>query len=199
MKPSDLKEFHYIAPIENAMSILELGILSHRRSERVEHISIANEEIQIMRDNTRVPRGLPLHDYVNLYFHARNPMLYCLVRNSSGFFNICIFRIDKDIIKRDGVVVTDQNAARGLPHFRPFPEGLKYVDYDLMLSGDWNDPDQIQKYRKKGRMCAEILVPYCVDSKYIVGAYVSCASSEKLLAEKCPDLSIEINPYMYFR
>ena len=41
MKPEDVKELHYITPIENLPSILENGILSHKLAGKIPHLSVA--------------------------------------------------------------------------------------------------------------------------------------------------------------
>ncbi len=87
MKLDEIKEFHYITHIDNLKSICEKGILSYNRANKLAHISIAMQEVQNRRDNKQVPGGRPLHEYVNLYFCARNPMLY-LRRNKHS--QICI-------------------------------------------------------------------------------------------------------------
>ncbi len=76
MERHELTELHYITPIGNVPSILRQGILSHIRLQRVEHESVAMEEIQDRRAKVIVPGGLKLHEYVNLYICARNPMMY---------------------------------------------------------------------------------------------------------------------------
>jgi hypothetical protein len=69
-------EFHCIMPLENIPSVLEHGILSHERMASLPHRSVAMQGVQERRDLKQVPGGLKLHQYANLYFHARNPMLY---------------------------------------------------------------------------------------------------------------------------
>jgi len=76
MDRNDLTELHYITKIRNVPSIMTKGILSHKQSKKIDHNSVAMEEIQERREKKIVPGGRPLHEYVNLYFHARNPMLY---------------------------------------------------------------------------------------------------------------------------
>jgi hypothetical protein len=75
MKRPDVTELHYITPIANVPSILQYGILSHARAERVPHGSVAMQEIQDRRRNKQIPGARTLHDYANLYFDAHNPML----------------------------------------------------------------------------------------------------------------------------
>jgi hypothetical protein len=69
-------EYQCIMPIGNVPSVMEHGILSYERAARLEHHSVAMQEIQDKRDQKQVPSGLRLHQYANLYFHARNPMLF---------------------------------------------------------------------------------------------------------------------------
>jgi hypothetical protein len=80
MERSRIQELHYITDMANVGSILERGILSHRHAQRVAsgHISVADAEVQARRASKRVWVGRssrPLHDYANLYVHARNAIL----------------------------------------------------------------------------------------------------------------------------
>jgi O-acetyl-ADP-ribose deacetylase (regulator of RNase III)/uncharacterized protein YwgA len=76
MNRSDFSELHFITMIANVPSIMQNGILCNRRAKQLQHVSIAMLEIQDLRANKIVPGGRALHDYANLYFSARNPMLY---------------------------------------------------------------------------------------------------------------------------
>lgn len=69
-------EFQCIMPLENIPSVLKRGILSNERAAKVPHYSVAMEVVQERRESRQIPRGLKLHQYANLYFHARNPMLF---------------------------------------------------------------------------------------------------------------------------
>jgi hypothetical protein len=71
MDRSRLKELHCIMPIKNLPSVMKRGILSNRRADSVPHESVADPEIQARRARVRVPGGRPLHEYANLYLHAR--------------------------------------------------------------------------------------------------------------------------------
>jgi hypothetical protein len=66
---------HYITPIANVPSILQRGILCHNQVKSLAHQSVAMPQIQQRRTKKSVPGGRHLHDYANLYFDARNPML----------------------------------------------------------------------------------------------------------------------------
>jgi hypothetical protein len=50
-----LTELHYILPIENVDSILEHGILSNHRAQKIAHTSVAMEEIQARRALVTIP------------------------------------------------------------------------------------------------------------------------------------------------
>ncbi len=48
--------------------------MCYERAKNLKHKSIALEEVQERRDRKRIPNGA-LHEYVNLYFNPRNPMM----------------------------------------------------------------------------------------------------------------------------
>src|SRR5882762_10283562 len=99
-------EFQCIMPLENIPSVLKLGILTNERAAKLEHRSVAMEEVEEKRDQKHVPGGLRLHQYANLYFHARNPMLY--KRKSEGS-SLCVLRISIEVLQVAGVVLADCN------------------------------------------------------------------------------------------
>jgi len=99
MKRDELQELHFITPIENVPSILELGILSHHRATQLQHRSIAMREIQDRRTSVVVPgAGRKLHEYANLYLCGRNPMLYKRRHDA-----ICVLAVSTDVLDLPGV------------------------------------------------------------------------------------------------
>ena len=196
MRRDELEELHYIAPMGNVLSILRLGILSNRRAARVDHTSVAMQEVQHRRAKVVVPGGRRLHDYVNLYICARNPMLY---KRQAQHLDLCVLRVSTDVLDLPGAVVTDRNASSDYVRFAAAPSGLRIVDRTLTFADDWRDADPIQYYRKKSAKCAEVLVPDSVDPRFIVGAYVSCQEARTKLNRLVPDMSITINGHMFFR
>jgi len=176
----DVTELHYITPIANVASILQHGLLSHHRAKKVLHRSVAMQEIQEKRTGKTVPGGRPLHDYVNLYFHARNPMLYKLRAEHES---LCVLRVSDEVLDLPGVIITDENAASDYTAFYPSPDGLMHLNRDAVFAERWTDQDQIQKWRKTRAKCAEVLIPDKVEANLIVGAYVSCVvAMQKLIA-----------------
>jgi hypothetical protein len=193
---SDFNELHYITDITNMPSIMVKGILSHNLAKRLPHKSVAMAEIQERRDRKRVPPGKLLHDYVNLYFHARNPMLYKL---KDLHAELCVLKIDKAVLNLLNVVITDRNASCDFAKFAPSPSGLSGVNTSLVFAEFWTDLDPIKKDYKKSVKCAEVLVPNKVDVCYIIGAYVSCNEAKSALEKITPNLNIIINPYLFFK
>lgn len=95
---NQVSELHCIMPIANMCSIMEHGILSHHRARAHQHESCASEEVQARRADKDVG-GRPLHDYVNLYFNARNAMMYALQHRHD---ELCVVRVDHTVIDLEG-------------------------------------------------------------------------------------------------
>jgi len=196
MERRELTELHYITPIGNVSSILNLGILSHNRACRVEHESVSMDEIQGLRAKVTVPGGKKLHDYVNLYICARNPMMY---KRQAQYQRICVLRISPDVIDLPGAVITDGNASGQYVRFSAAPRGLAIVNREWTFADDWRDPDQIQYFRKKAAKRAEVLVPARLDPEHIMGAYVACTQALEAFAARAEGLSAELNSHLFFR
>jgi hypothetical protein len=107
-------ELHCIMPMANIASVLQLGILSYERAAKLPHHSVALQPVQERRDQKQVPGGLKLHHYANLYFHARNPMLYKRLGEAA---TLCVLQVSVDIFGLPGVVITDCNAASGYARY----------------------------------------------------------------------------------
>ena len=129
-------------------------------------------EIQERRARVVVPGGRPLHDYVNLYVCARNPMLF---KRRDQHRKLCVLQISTRVLDLPGVVVTDGNASSEYVRFAAAPAGLEIVDSELTFAEYWTHQDQIEQWRRKRAKCAEVLVPDRVDPELILGAYVSSA------------------------
>ncbi len=198
MERSDLAELHYITPLANVRSILERGILSHVRAEGVGHVSVAAQVIQDLRGPKTVPGGRPLHEYVNLYFHARNPMLFL---RKDQHAQLCVLRVSTAVLDGHGVIVTDSNASSKYVRFAPAPAGLGLVDQELTYAESWVNPedDYPQSLRRKSAKCAEVLVPDQVPADHLLGAYVSCEASMQAFHELAVPLGPQMNAHLFFR
>lgn len=196
MTRNDIKELHYITPIENIGSVLRHGILSHNQAKKFNTKSVALEEVQKRRQPKRVPGGRPLHNYANLYFHARNPMMF---KRKDLHMELCIVRINPKILDTPGVIVTDMNAAKDFARFMDVDQGLKTLDADMVFAEDWRHPgDPSLYYRHRGIKCAEVLVPDKVPPTYIRGVYVSCQQSKQEVLALAPGLAVSVDPHLFF-
>lgn len=196
MRRDEVEELYFITPMENLPSIMRHGILCHKKAAKVLHRSIAMNEIQKKRAQVAVPSGRPLHEYANLYFCARNPMMFV---RKHDHLSLCVLRVHESVLDIDGAVVTDSDASSDHRLFRAAPGGVKVVDKDLTFADDWTDSDTIQYWRKKAAKCAEVLVPERVPREYIIGAYVSCEATRTTFDEYNTGLTATINAKMFFR
>ena len=197
MQITDLEELHYIAPIDNLKSICNNGILSHENAEGVKHSSVAMEEIQEIRAQRSVPQGLLLHQYVNLYINARNKMLF---KRKDLHERLCVIRVDKDVLMEQSVVIADRNASSDYVFFRASPAGLANIEKNRVFAKYWNHPDDLTDTWLHGsQICAEVLVPYKVDPKFILGVYVSGDAAENLVASLNLNLDIKVVPDLFFQ
>jgi hypothetical protein len=199
MERSRILELHYITDMANVASILEQGILSHRLAQRAasEHVSIADADVQVRRASKRVWVGRssrPLHDYANLYVHARNAMLSILVHIGQG--DLTVLSVDPAVLDLGGVVVADRNAASFASLFLPTAEGIDTLDEAAVFAEWWTS-----SYEAKQLRMAEVLVPDRVPPSLITGAYVpDHAAAERLRGHLGGrSLAIRVNPWLFFR
>lgn len=189
-------ELHCIMPMANVASVLTHGILSYERAAALAHASVALQPVQDRRDQKVVPGGLRLHQYANLYFHARNPMLF---KRLNEVASLCVLRVSTDVLTLAGTVITDQNAASGWVRFL-HPSQWSQLEFDDILAMDWRHPDdQVAYWRHKARKCAEVLVPNLVESRFLRGAYVVDEQAQQRLFALGFTLPVSLNPVLFFR
>jgi hypothetical protein len=191
-------EFQCIMPLENTPSVLNHGILSNERSAKLPHRSVALAEVQERRDRKQVPGGLKLHQYANLYFHARNPMMY---KRKENVADLCVLSVSLDVLKVEGVVLADCNASSDYVRFLPpKPAYDRFLDFDDIFALNWTHPDDpIAEMRHRSRKCAEVLVPHAVEPRFLIGARVVNAAAKSRLAALGFALRIDIDPVVFFR
>jgi len=190
-----VSELHCIMPIGNIPLVLRHGILSHEGASRLPHRSVAMQELQNRRDIKQVPGGLKLHQYANLYFCARNPMLY---KRQSERDQICVLRISRTALMIKNAVLTDQNAGSDYVRFLPSPAGLHHINFDWVFAEYWTDPDQIQEWRKRSAKCAEVLVPNRLPFEYVKGAYVANELAKVALLQTGFSEPLAVEPGFFF-
>jgi len=170
VKIEEISELHYITPMTNVLSILQHGILSHNRAAKLKHDDISMREIQDVRAKKRVPGGLALHDYANLYFNSRNKMM---AKKRPEHDRLCVLRVSTEALNIPEAVIADENASSKYALFLPSPRGLQKLNHDEVFVHSWKCPDdQIREWRLGSVVCAELLVPHVVPRRLILGAYV---------------------------
>ena len=130
-------ELHCIMPIGNLASVMQQGILSHEHAAKLKHHSVAMQPVQDRRDKKQVPGGLKLHQYANLYFHARNPMMF---KRRGQASDLCVLRVSTLVLTLPGTVISDQNAASDYVRFLA-PRQWQVLDFDAIYAMDWRHPN----------------------------------------------------------
>lgn len=184
-----------IQAIENIPSIMKRGLLSNERASKISHVSIAMNEVQERREHVRIPNGLKLHQYANLYFDPWNPMLS---RKRSQNEEICILKFGRVVLDFEGVIVSDKNASSDYAAFYTPEVGLEHIDFDLVYARYWTDNDYYEQCRKKSIKCAEVLVPYVIPYEYVVCAAVVNERAAESLEDVGFDKDIIIEPRVFF-
>ncbi|KWI33224.1 MULTISPECIES: DUF4433 domain-containing protein [Burkholderia] len=187
-------EFHCIMPIVNLPSVMQYGIVSYERAEKLKHRSVAMQPVQERRDVKQVPQGLRLHQYANLYFHARNPMMY---KRKNEAPQLSVLRISVDVLGIEGTVVSDMNAASNYVRFLS-PRQMDQLNYDRIYALDWRDEHEPTFLRKRAQKCAEVLVPHRVDAALILGAYACNAAAARAIRHAVPELAVGIDADLFF-
>jgi len=189
-------ELHCIMPLDNIPSVLEHGILSYERAAKLKHHSVAMQPVQDRRDQKQVPGGLKLHQYANLYFHARNPMLF---KRKDEAPNLCVLSVSTKVLGLPRTVISDQNAASDYVRFL-HPSQWKLLAFDDIYAMDWRHPDDtIEYWRHKARKCAEVLVAERVDPQFLIGAHVLNDVAAVRLGSLGFTLAVKVNPELFFR
>lgn len=171
MKAMHVKGLYYITHIDNLRSILQRGILSHQRiqDEGIRFTPIYDEEIVVNRANVATPNGKSLWSFANVYFQARNPMLYrVLIEKSAN--EIVVVAVRPDILNTMGMFITTGNAASPLSEILPAPAAMKRLG--KILRGTDKDWWKIEDGSKREIM-AECLIPEVIPPEFIQAIYVA--------------------------
>ena len=142
-----------------------------------------------------------MHEYVNLYFNPRNPMLFLMKENHE---NLVVLDVDKEVMKRQGVAISDYNAAKTYTAFHPYPEGIEALDESLVFARYWVNQiedlgDPFAADRRKAATQAEVLVPDLIEPQMIKGVIVSCKSVAADLRTSGPKAVYRVDPNLFFR
>jgi len=112
---------------------------------------------------------------------------------------LCVLRVSIEVRHLEGVVFTDSNASSDYVRFLHSSQWA-LLDFEAIYAPDWRHPnDPIAYYRHRSRKCAEVLVPHCVEPKFLVGAYAVLDSSAAKLAAVGFSLPVTVDSAMFFR
>ncbi len=172
-------------------------------------MSLADPQVQQCRKNKILPNGKLLHDHANLFFHARNPMLYKRIdpKQHAGkpglLDDICVCKVSPQVMKENEVWVTDFNAASSGVCYYPVDEGIMRLDYALVFAKSWTALDINEQSRRKKIKSAEVLIHKKVPPHLILGVYVGSQSAfdsvTKILTETQKNVSVALNKDLFFQ
>ena len=195
------KQFYYIIHRDNLKSVLKSGVLSRSKSEKgllakigfLRGIkSIHSKEIVSARKR-RLFKDRSLWDYANVYFQARNPMLFSVIREY-GKENIIVLQISPDILNIPGAGVTDGNGASKETQLFDAEQGLSVLSPEQFERRYWGKEDG-----SKRTIMAEALVPDRIPKEKIIGIYTADSqTADQIRKETTGPLNIMPNPDLFF-
>jgi O-acetyl-ADP-ribose deacetylase (regulator of RNase III) len=193
-----IQELYYITHIENIPSILAKGILSHKlvEDQQISYTPIYDQQIVTNRREKTAPNGKSLWDFANLYFQARNPMLYRVIREKKKK-SLVILGIRPQILDLPGVFISTGNAASHLSDFFPAQEGLKVIKqmHNIINNEWWKEEDG-----SKRKIMAECLIPDSIPPEYISSVYVPDNDVAKTLnLPSSSRVAVVPEPRMFFQ
>ncbi len=192
------KHLYYISHRDNLKSILKNGILSHRKApvwSRILKKKVIYDKEVIARRKEREFRGKSLWDYANVYFQARNPMLYRVIKEF-GIENIVVLEIDADIIDSLNIGITDGNASSSITQFfEDKNKGLSVLNSEQFEREYWSAEDGSNR-----KIMAEVLVQDHIPKDKIIGIYTATQKIANQIRQSIDigGLNIMLNPKMFF-
>lgn len=192
-------KLYNIMPIANMASVLKYGILSNSsvKNQISNSKSVAMKVIQEKRGAIRIPNGLLLHDYANLYFDPSNPMMYKL-KSFNKQQDVCVLEISESVLELDDVVLSDQNASSSYARFLTADQ-IDQIDFDKVYARDWRHPGNVYSFfEHKSKKCAEVLVPYVIPPEFILAAHVVNDHAKEVLLKMGFAHNIMVTPDIFF-
>ena len=198
-KTPEIKSLYYITHVDNVVSILQCGILSHQlvQDRGIAYKPIYDDAIVNNRENKTAPDGKSLRRFANVYFQPRNPMLYRVLHERDAN-DLAIVGVRPQVLSRPGAFVALGNAASGATEIVPSAEGRKRISeiWETINSNWWNAVDG-----SKRRIMAECLVPDSIAPDDIHTIFVaSHEAAESVRRLQLPSaITVVPEPAMFFR
>lgn len=163
-QPDDFGQLYYLAPVENVPSIRQHGILSLNEVKRrgLKFSTVAADYAQQRRANKQID-GLPIHDFVPLFFTKYTPMLAVVKRQ-----DICCVWVSYDVLKKPGAHYSDGNLASGGTSVYRVPTPFLNRGQLVHVQWDWLCKMFDRSWDGKRLRAAEALVPKCVEPSYVL-------------------------------
>ena len=191
-EPYRINYLYHITHVDNLLSILNSGLLSHRRAHGGSLVieDIADQEVINIRKWKKVPvSGKRIVDYVPMFFTPRTPMLF---QRRDMQDHIAILCIDSNLLLRPGVIFTDGNAASKETNFYDTLQSLDSLDWKCIRADYWTEFEHGKRKRS-----AEVLVPNSIPFDYVQRIVLRTNDVEKSLHSKLRSKT-EIKPRWYF-
>lgn len=161
LEPTAYKEISYLYHMthySNLVGIIKNGILPKNKLPNPVY-DISNQDVQQRREKLEYIYNRQIHDYVPFYFNPKNPMLY--VRRNIQH-EIIILAITKSLLKIEGTIFSDGNAASEHTLFYKGINNLEKLNWGCIKAPYWNDYIDGRRIR-----CSEALVHNPVMPKFI--------------------------------
>lgn len=169
----EINNLYYICHIENIKSILGEGLFSHNKIQTLSHTVIYDKDIINHRKDIKPnpEKNETLWDFANLYFNARNAMLYRIICEKKLEY-ITIIQFNKSVLdyaKTHNSYISIGNAAHSASYFSEVTKGLEYLkkQWSLWNKEYWNEADGSKRF-----MMSKLIVKYKIPADYINSIYV---------------------------
>ncbi|SMM97616.1 ADP-ribose 1''-phosphate phophatase related protein [uncultured Candidatus Thioglobus sp.] len=197
----EINNLYYICHIDNLKSILENGLLSHNKIQTFSPKVIYDESIISRRKDIKpnLEKNETLWDFSNLYFNARNAMLYRVI-HEQALKNVVIIQFSKlvlDYAKTHHSYISIGNAAHSESNFTADIEtGLKDLKkiWSFWNKEYWNESDG-----SKRLMMSELIVQDKIPENYIDSIYVASEAIGNEVKELTDFANVITEPNMFFQ
>jgi len=202
MRRASIKELYYITHINNVPSILREGILSHEiiETRKIPFTPIYNAEIVAKRRDIKTPDGRSLWSFANLYFQARNPMLYKVVffGESTGASALAVLGVQMSILNKPDVFISTGNAASLLSDILPAREGKKAIP---QIRKNIDKEYWTEESGSKRKIMAECLIPGIIPPELITEIYVASHEAADKVRPMVQQFGLPVvrEPNMFFQ
>lgn len=192
-------ELYNINSITNIQSIIYLGLLSNKliKDANIKYEDLSLLGVQLERDKEKVDGYHYLHEYANLFFNARNSMMYYLIHNHN-INDLCILVFDINVININKTYVSDGNCAKGITNKYPANIGYRYLNASDIKSRYWVYEDGSINEILKNEMSSEVLVLNKIPQHFIKRIIVANEIAKNNIEKLNVKIDIEINKDLFF-